>query len=120
VYELVYPTVVGPRYEHASGAASSSGAGFGQWFLPHGQPDPTAFAVDVALAAGLPVAEVSCATHAVQVERPDASRATVTLSPAEAHGGDRDFVLRYRLAGDRIASGLLAHEGTPDGNLEGT
>ncbi len=37
--------------------------------------------------------------------------AEVALDPAERAGGSRDFVLRYRLAGAEIASGLLLYEG---------
>ena len=35
----------------------------------------------------------------------------MTLDEADAFQGNRDFVLRYRLAGDQIASGLLLYQG---------
>jgi len=33
------------------------------------------------------------------------------LDPSEHGGGNRDYILRYRLDGDRIQSGLLLHAG---------
>src|SRR5262249_60927713 len=39
--------------------------------------------------------------------------ATIALGPSEKSGGDRDFVLHYRLAGADLASGLLLYPGRP-------
>ena len=47
----------------------------------------------------------------IQARWPAPERVELSLDPAEARGGDRDFVLRYRLAGDQIQSGLLLHRG---------
>ena len=35
----------------------------------------------------------------------------VRLDPSETHGSNRDFILRYRLAGSRVQTGLLLFEG---------
>jgi Ca-activated chloride channel family protein len=35
----------------------------------------------------------------------------VSLDASETRGGNRDYILRYRLDGDRIQSGLLLFEG---------
>jgi Ca-activated chloride channel family protein len=40
----------------------------------------------------------------------DKESARVTLAPSNGTG-DRDFVLRYQLAGEQVASGLLLHQG---------
>jgi Ca-activated chloride channel family protein len=45
------------------------------------------------------------------VEYPETSRARVTLPPSQAKSGNRDFVLTYQLAGQKIESGLLLYEG---------
>ena len=37
--------------------------------------------------------------------------AQLTLDDADPFQGNRDFVLRYRLAGDQIASGLILYQG---------
>jgi Ca-activated chloride channel family protein len=39
------------------------------------------------------------------------SHATIRLDPADKAGGNRDFILRYRLEGGQIASGLLLYQG---------
>jgi Ca-activated chloride channel family protein len=104
VYELAYPTVVGPRYEGASG---TQGAGFGQVYTRPGIAPRSTFAFSADIAAGLPLGEVTCATHPVEIAR-TADTARIAL-PAGPHG-DRDLVLSYRLSGERIASGLLLSE----------
>jgi len=37
--------------------------------------------------------------------------ASIKLDPSEKHGGNRDFLLKYRLAGGQIETGLLLYEG---------
>ncbi|MEA2699597.1 MAG: Ca-activated chloride channel [Myxococcales bacterium] len=103
VYELVYPGVVGPRYSR------DAHPGKDEWvasaYLPSGVPEPCRFDVRVHLETGIPIKEVSSPSHAVAVTRPSPSVADVRL--AQPGGGNRDYVLRYRLAGDRIETGLL-------------
>ena len=41
-------------------------------------------------------------------EGPD--RARIRLDGSDPHTGNRDFVLRYQLAGKQVATGLLLHE----------
>jgi Ca-activated chloride channel family protein len=111
VYELVYPTVVGPRY---TGGADP---GKDQWManphLPEGTPQPYRFDIRVHLETAIPIRELSSPSHAIAVDYPAAGRADVRLvSPG---GGNRDFVLRYRLAGDKIQSGVLLWEGQGGG-----
>ena len=108
VYEFVYPTVVGPRY------ASPSAEGE-EWvetpYFHEGEAPSYTFDLTVDLAAGLPIQEVICASHAVEVQYDGPSFATVRLDESEEYGGNRDYILHYRLAGDEIESGLLLYEG---------
>jgi Ca-activated chloride channel family protein len=64
--------------------------------------------IEVLIDAGVPLEGVASATHEVEVERPEGSRAVVRLK-----GGavipNRDFVLRYDVAGGRVEDGLLTH-----------
>ena len=48
--------------------------------------------------------------------RPAPGRAEMTLADSERFSGNRDFILRYRLAGQEIGSGLLLYQG-PDENF---
>jgi Ca-activated chloride channel family protein len=112
VYEFVYPTVVGPRYSNRpSEAAPASEHWVKNPYLRQGDQPPYAFDLDVNLAAGMPIAELACPSHKVNTHFPGPTLAKVTLDRSENRGGNRDFILRYRLAGGRIQSGLLLSEG---------
>ncbi len=108
VYEFVYPTVVGPRYSNAKAHDAPSAE---QWvenpYLRQGELPKTTLNMDVAIDAGMPVREVTCASHKVNTVFESQSRVKLSLDKSEAHSGNRDFILRYRLDGDQISTGLL-------------
>ncbi len=112
VYEFVYPTVVGPRY---SNQPMNTAPPAEKWsrnpYLHQGEPPPYAFDITIRLTPGVPIQEMTCPSHKVAIRYEDRSRATATLEPAEKSGGNRDFILRYRLSGQVIESGLLLYQG---------
>lgn len=112
MYEFVYPTVVGPRY---STIPEAGAADHHQWvrnpYFTSDQAPTSTFNMRVVLSTGLPIQKVACETHDTAVIWDSDAQARIELAPAETHGGNRDFILNYRLAGDRIHSGLLLHEG---------
>ena len=112
VYEFVYPTVVGPRYSNRPSEAAPPSE---QWvknpYLRQGENPTYAFDLAVDLAAGMPIADLACPSHKVETIFPGPRLAKVKLDRSENRGGNRDFILRYRLAGGRIQSGLLLSEG---------
>ena len=112
VYEFVYPTVVGPRYSNTPAEAAPASE---RWVQNpyHRQGEAPAYTFDITatLEAGMPIRELACTTHKVNTAYSGPSSATVKLDGSESSGGNRDFVLRYRLAGDRVQSGLLLYEG---------
>ncbi len=69
------------------------------------------FDITVGLAPGLPIKELECASHKVTATFDGPAVATIKLDPSEHGGGNRDYILRYRLDGDRIQSGLLLYRG---------
>lgn len=107
VYEFVLPTVVGPRYTRGGRGSAGSTAWTANPTLHEGEPAPATFALQARLATPLPLAALECPSHEVHVSWTGPSSAEVRLAPAEARGADRDVVLRYRLAGARVATGLL-------------
>jgi Ca-activated chloride channel family protein len=111
VYEFVFPTVVGPRYASASEAeaARDEDAFVASPYLPEGEPSPVACAIAGTLSAGIPIREVESPSHAIEVVREDRGFARVSLDPTGA-GCDRDHVLRYRLAGEGVQSGLALYQ----------
>jgi Ca-activated chloride channel family protein len=115
VYEFVFPTVVGPRY--AGGADPQKDKWMASPHLPAGAPSPVRFDLGVHLETGVGLKELSSPSHAIDVTYASANVADVELRDAQqGTAGNRDFVLRYRLAGDKIESGLLLSPRGADGD----
>jgi Ca-activated chloride channel family protein len=112
VYEFAYPTVVGPRYSNIpEKKAKQSDAWVKSPYLHEGNAPSYDFGMAVTLSAGLPIQEISCPSHKTQVRYQGLNTASVNLDAGEKKGGNRDFILRYRLAGGKIESGLLLFQG---------
>jgi Ca-activated chloride channel family protein len=111
-YEFVYPTVVGPRYSNAEAKAETAG-----WVKSpylHEQQEPTyKFDIQTHVAAGMPIDEITSPSHRTQVDWEDGTTAKVRLAPGEENGGNRDYILRYRLEGKQVQTGLLLYPGQP-------
>ena len=111
-YEFIYPTVVGPRY---SNTLKSDALPSDKWvqnpYLHEGENPPYDFDLKVTLSAGMPIQEIVCTSHEVKVDYKNKAEAYISLLPSEKNGGNRDFVLKYRLAGDKLSSGLLLYQG---------
>jgi len=119
VYELVYPTVVGPRYSNQPVAGAPAIDRFVASAYYTGAPR-SAFEMTGTVSAGVPVQELNCPSHKLKTFwMPDGSRIDFELDPTESRGGDRDVVLRYKLAGAAIASGLMLYQGERQGQKEG-
>jgi len=112
VYEFAYPTVVGPRYNNKTAAESPKSE---KWiaspYTHEGEAPTYEFGMNARIAAGLPIQEITCPSHKTSVAYAGLTEATVALDRSEKQGGNRDFILRYRLAGGKIQSGLLLFQG---------
>jgi Ca-activated chloride channel homolog len=112
-YQFVFPTVVGPRYN--SPQSSQSGA---QWvsqpFLPAGEAGGAAFDIQVAIASPIGLKEVRSSSHAIEVMQQGDQRAAVSLPAGGEARNNRDFILDYRLAGERIESGVMLFRGADE------
>jgi Ca-activated chloride channel family protein len=112
IYELVFPTVVGPRYttDRAAGTAPLD-----RWqrnpYLHEGEPPPGGFHLEATIDSGIALKEVGSPSHDVQVRYDSAQQAHVDLPREGGNAANRDFILRYRLAGASIESGILLFEG---------
>ncbi len=111
-YEFVYPTVVGPRYSNAEAKAETAG-----WVKSpylHEKQEPTyKFDIQTHVAAGMPIDEITSPSHRTQVDWENGNTAKVRLAPGEENGGNRDYILRYRLEGKQVQTGLLLYPGQP-------
>jgi Ca-activated chloride channel family protein len=112
VYEFIYPTVVGPRYvDGQDPEAGFSDTWTSNPYLHQGEPPPYAFHIAVDISAGIPIQDIACESHKTRISFKGPDFASVTLDPSEKQGGNRDFILKYRLAGGKIETGLLLFEG---------
>ena len=112
VYEFAYPTVVGPRYSNVNEKEAPKSEHWVKSPYTHEGEAPTyEFGMNARIAAGLPIQEIACPSHKTSIKYEGLTEATVALDPSEKQGGNRDFVLRYRLAGGKIESGLLLYKG---------
>jgi Ca-activated chloride channel homolog len=94
----------------AAGAAPSE-----KWvenpYLHQGELSATKFDISVTISAGLPIRDLACTSHKVNSTYNNLSTVKVSLDKSEIQGGNRDYILRYRLAGDKIQTGLLLFQG---------
>jgi Ca-activated chloride channel family protein len=111
VYEFTLPTVVGPRYSETLQIEAKDNQ---KWvenpYLHAGEKPTYTFQVTTRINAGLPIQEVNCSTHKTNIDFLDKSSASVKLAKGETSGGNRDYIVRYRLAGNQVQSGLLLYE----------
>ena len=107
-YEFVYPTVVGPRYSTIPDTEENRGeAWVKNPYLKQGSEPGTGFNISVSLSAGMQLQQLNCPSHDTDVSFEGPSRARVELVDPSLFGGDRDYILQYRLADSVISSGLL-------------
>jgi len=110
IYQFVYPTVVGPRY--VSKEKEREGNDFANKpYQREGEAASYDFDIKTRITAGMQIQEVVCNTHKTKIDYPEKSTAQINLADSENKGGNRDFVLDYKLSGDQIESGLMLYEG---------
>ncbi|MCI8950621.1 MAG: VWA domain-containing protein [Lachnospiraceae bacterium] len=104
-YQFVFPTVVGPRY--LSGSAQEETDGWAAApYLEESTAPPGSYEIEVNLSAGLPVSDITCSSHEIQVTS-DQTSSHVTLANPQDYAGNRDFILDYKLTGEEINCGLM-------------
>lgn len=112
VYSFAYPTVVGPRYSETLAANATPNE---KWvenpYLKQGKEPNYTFDIQTVLNAGMPIQDITCTSHQVDINYAGKNSGFVKLKPAEKFGGNRDYILKYRLAGGAVQSGLLLYEG---------
>jgi len=113
VYELVFPTVVGPRYQSPQDKNKQEDSFIQSPYLHQGQQPPSELHISARIAAGVPIYDLTCPSHQIFPQWQNGV-AQLTLDDSKPFEGNRDFVLRYRLAGDQIASGLLLFQGADE------
>lgn len=126
-YEFVYPMVVGPRYVPGAPTGRMQGSGFApdtdrvpdaSRITPNSPPAATRsghdISLDVTLDAGLILDDVNSKTHNVDIQRTDSHSARLRLREGSTIP-NKDFVLRYDVAGRTIQDALLTHRSEKGG-----
>lgn len=108
IYEFVYPTVVGPRYVSSEEMIDSIAESWTKNpYLDEAMKPTSSFDLQLGLSTSIPIKDLTCETHKNEVKFLSKSDAKFTLK--EPEGGNRDFILKYRLAGNAIESGILTY-----------
>jgi len=120
-YEFVFPTVVGPRYNSPQ-SENAQARWVAQPTLRAGVAPGTGFRLKATIDTPMGLKEVRSTSHAIDVKKSDEDQhADITLAADGRPADNRDFVLDYRLAGEKIESGLMLYKGqgqNADGSAE--
>ncbi|MFB3829059.1 MAG: VIT and VWA domain-containing protein [Bryobacteraceae bacterium] len=105
-YTFSFPMVVGPRYIPRRGVLDAGR--ITPPVTPQGTRAGHDISVQLTLDAGVPVDGVTSPTHDVAITRPDARRYAVALRD-KAVIPNKDFILKWDVAGRRVEDAVLAH-----------
>jgi Ca-activated chloride channel family protein len=111
VYEVVFPTIVGPRYSSEQESSSKEGPAVKIPYLHQGDKPANTLHISARISAGVPIRDLTCTSHQIAPQWQGPTVAQLTMEDTGQFQGDRDFILRYRLSGEQIASGLLLYQG---------
>jgi Ca-activated chloride channel family protein len=117
-YEFVFPMVVGPRFNPPGstdgigavgrGKAGTSGQSTDVEYLKPGERSGHDISLALNIDAGVAIEDLVCKSHLISNDTIKASRRSVVLSPRDAIP-NKDFVLRYKVAGGKVKSSLVTH-----------
>lgn len=125
-YEFVFPMVVGPRYipgaptgkQGGGWAADTTRVPDASRITPPVTPPGTRaghdISIEVKLDAGVPIEEYRSTSHMITSERTGAASAVIRLKEL-AVIPNKDFILKYDVAGGKIEDALLTHKGKNGG-----
>ncbi len=111
VYEFIYPTVVGPRYSEIQDTKENRDENWvSNPYLKENENPTYLFDLKATVNTGIPLQKITCNTHDIHIKYHSKSCGTITLNESEKFGGNRDFVLQYRLRNNEVQSGVLLYE----------
>jgi Ca-activated chloride channel homolog len=117
-YEFVFPMVVGPRFNPPStsdgvgavamGKTNASGQSTEVQYLNPSQRSGHDISLAVDIDAGVAIEELTCPSHAITNSSTSAQKRTIKLNSLDSIP-NKDFVLRYKVAGKTLKSALVTH-----------
>ncbi len=118
-YEFVFPMVVGPRYNPpatmdgvgavARGANGASGQSTEVQYLTPGERSGHDVSLSLNIKAGVDIEDVRCVNHTVDVKINSETERQIVLSAGDSIP-NKDFVLQYKVAGDKIKTAMMTHK----------
>jgi Ca-activated chloride channel homolog len=105
-YEFIYPGVVGPRYNDHNHSGDSDTQWAASPYLRAGDSGNSRFDLKVEMVSPIPINQLVSDTHAVQSNWHGARAVSLQLAEPGAAAATRDFILRYRLQGDALVTGV--------------
>lgn len=117
-YEFVFPMVVGPRFNPpgftdgvgavARGKTGISGQKTEVQYLKPGERSGHDIALTVDIDAGVAIEEIVSTNHVITKDAVSPEKMSVKISPLDSIP-NKDFVLRYKVAGRTVKSALVTH-----------
>ncbi len=117
-YEFVFPMVVAPRYNPGEQTGNSGGGTYPDTDLVSDASKITPaiagtraghdVSVEVNINAGVPIESIKSQLHAINTQEFGSGNATVRLADSKTIP-NKDFILRYAVAGQSIEDAVLAH-----------
>jgi len=117
-YEFVFPMVVGPRFNPPCSTEGVGAVARGETdisrqktevqYLKPGERSGHDISLAVDIDAGVAIEQVVCASHVVTNSSASRQRKTIKLSSLDSIP-NKDFVLRYKVAGESVKSALVTH-----------
>jgi len=117
-YEFVFPMVVGPRFNPpgftdgvgavARGKTGISGQKTEVQYLKPSERSGHDISLAVDIDAGVTIEKLVCTSHVITNSSPAREKRTVKLSSLDSIP-NKDFVLRYKVAGKTVKSALVTH-----------
>ncbi len=108
IYNFVYPTVVGPRFNdpnHQEPSAKFVSNPYGK----EGADPSYNFDINIRLNAGMKLQESLSPTHQVDITYTGANTALIQLKPEDKMRGNKDFIFSYKLANNQISQGTFLY-----------
>jgi Ca-activated chloride channel family protein len=123
-YEFVFPMVVGPRFNPPSmsdgigavgeGARGVSGQKTEVTYLRPNARSGHDISLSVEIDAGVRIENIRSINHAIQIKSSEGGKASLAIAPGDTIP-NKDFVLRYQVAGKTIKSAIFTQKDAKSG-----
>jgi Ca-activated chloride channel family protein len=115
-YEFAFPMVVGPRFNPpnfkdgigaaALGAPGTSGQAKEVQYLKPSERSGHDISLSLDIDAGVSIEQIESPNHQIDVKQLSPTRSQISLKPTDSIP-NKDFVLRYKVAGDRVKAAMM-------------